>query len=166
MCVWACTQSCPTLCHHVDYGLPDSSGRGIFQARILEWVAISYSRGIFPTQGWNPPVSPLPPALAGGFFTTPPPGKPLFSRADSKRDVHLSILSLDKGNTPDFWFQFYPFSSLLRDAPLVWPAASEQWQGTGSFQTQTDKGLHPSETAEVKGLTGWPLEIKQRKAFP
>jgi len=27
---------------------------GIFQARILEWVAISFSRGIFPTQGSNP----------------------------------------------------------------------------------------------------------------
>ena len=27
---------------------------GIFQARILEWVAISYSKGIFPTQGSNP----------------------------------------------------------------------------------------------------------------
>ena len=31
-----------------------SSVHGIFQARILEWVAISYSRGIFPTQGVNP----------------------------------------------------------------------------------------------------------------
>ena len=27
---------------------------GIFQARVLEWVAISFSRGIFLTQGWNP----------------------------------------------------------------------------------------------------------------
>ena len=31
-----------------------SSVHGILQARILEWVAISYSRGIFPTQGSNP----------------------------------------------------------------------------------------------------------------
>ena len=31
-----------------------SSVRGIFQARILEWVAIFFSRGIFPTQGSNP----------------------------------------------------------------------------------------------------------------
>ena len=157
--------SCPTLCHHVEYRPPDSSGHGIFQVRILEWVAVSYSRGIFLTQGWNPPMSPVPPALAGGF-PLPHLGSPMFSGADGKRDVDLSILSLDKGNTPDFWFQFYPFSSLLCDAPLVWPTACERQQGTGSSQTQTDKGVHPSETAEVKGLTGWPLEIKQRTAFP
>ena len=36
---------CPTLCDPVDCSLPDSSVRGIFQARILEWVAISCSRG-------------------------------------------------------------------------------------------------------------------------
>ena len=34
--------------------LSGSSDHGIFQARILEWVAISFSRGIFPTQGLNP----------------------------------------------------------------------------------------------------------------
>ena len=32
---------------------PDSSVHGILQARILEWIAISYSRGIFLTQGLN-----------------------------------------------------------------------------------------------------------------
>ena len=36
-------QSCPTLCDP-----------GILQARILEWVAFPFSRGIFPTQGSNP----------------------------------------------------------------------------------------------------------------
>ena len=38
-------QSCPTLCDPVDCSSPGSSVRGIFQARILEWVAISFSRG-------------------------------------------------------------------------------------------------------------------------
>ena len=37
-------QSCPTLCHPVDCSQPGSSVHGIFQARILEWVAISFSR--------------------------------------------------------------------------------------------------------------------------
>ena len=37
-------QSCPTLCDLIDYSLPGSSVHGIFQARILEWVAISFSR--------------------------------------------------------------------------------------------------------------------------
>ena len=43
MCVRA--QACPTLCDPMDCSLPGSSVNGIFQARILEWVAISSSRG-------------------------------------------------------------------------------------------------------------------------
>ena len=38
-------QSCPILCDPVDCSLPGSSIHGILQARILEWVAISFSRG-------------------------------------------------------------------------------------------------------------------------
>ena len=38
-------QSCPTLCDPMDCSLPGFSIHGIFQARILEWVAISFSRG-------------------------------------------------------------------------------------------------------------------------
>ena len=38
-------QSCPTLCDPVSCRLPDSSVHGISQARILEWVIISFSRG-------------------------------------------------------------------------------------------------------------------------
>ena len=37
----------------MDCTVPGSSVHGIFQARILEWVAISSSRGIFPTKGLN-----------------------------------------------------------------------------------------------------------------
>ena len=40
-------QSCLTLCDPMDCSLPDSSFHGILQARILEWVAISSSRGSF-----------------------------------------------------------------------------------------------------------------------
>ena len=36
-------QLCPTLCNPVDCNLPGSSVHGILQARILEWVAISFS---------------------------------------------------------------------------------------------------------------------------
>ena len=39
------TQSCPTLCNPTDCSLPGSSIHGILQARILEWVAVSFSRG-------------------------------------------------------------------------------------------------------------------------
>ena len=43
MCVHA--QSCLTLCDPMDCSPPGSSVHGILQARILEWVAISFSRG-------------------------------------------------------------------------------------------------------------------------
>ena len=38
-------QLCPTLWDPMDCSLPDSSVHGIFQARVLEWIAISSSRG-------------------------------------------------------------------------------------------------------------------------
>ena len=37
------TQSCPTLCDPMDRSLPGSSVHGIFQAIVLEWIAISFS---------------------------------------------------------------------------------------------------------------------------
>ena len=54
------TQPCLTLCDPTDCSLPGFSIHGIFQARILEWVAISFSRGS---------SRPRSPALAGRFFT-------------------------------------------------------------------------------------------------
>jgi len=56
----------------MNYSLPGSFVHGIFQVRILEWVAISFSKvltnpGIKLTSGS--------PALAGGFLATVPPEK-------------------------------------------------------------------------------------------
>ena len=45
ICEWSITQSCPTLCDPMDRSLPGTSIHGILQARMLEWVAISFSRG-------------------------------------------------------------------------------------------------------------------------
>ena len=39
-------QSCPTLSDPMDCSLPGSSIHGVFQARVLEWVAIAFSVGI------------------------------------------------------------------------------------------------------------------------
>ena len=52
-CLCLVTQACLTLCDPVDCNLPGSFVHGIIQAKILEWVAILYSRGIFLTQGLN-----------------------------------------------------------------------------------------------------------------
>ena len=66
-------QSCPTLCDPVDYSPPGSSVCRISQARVLEWVAISYSRG---SSLGIEPVSLAFLVLVGKFFTTELPGKP------------------------------------------------------------------------------------------
>ena len=71
LCVYA--QSCVALCNSVNCSLPGFSVHGIFQARKLEWVAVSYSMEF--SQPRIEPISIVSPALAGGFFTMEPPGK-------------------------------------------------------------------------------------------
>ena len=63
---------CPTLCKPMDCNPPGSSAHGISRARILEWVAISFSRGSSQPRDCTYIF-----CLAGGFFTTEPSGKPL-----------------------------------------------------------------------------------------
>ena len=57
-------QSCPILCDPIDCSLPGSSVHGIFQARILEWVAVCPPPGDLPYPGIEP-ASFTSPALAG-----------------------------------------------------------------------------------------------------
>ena len=59
-------QSSPTLCHPMDCSLSGSSVHGIFQARVLEWIAISFSGGGSP-------------ALQADALPSEPPGNPLES---------------------------------------------------------------------------------------
>ena len=60
-------QSSPTLWDPMDCSPAGSSVCGTLQARILKWVAIASSRDL-PDPGIT--VSPMSPALLGGFFTT------------------------------------------------------------------------------------------------
>ena len=60
-----CAQSCLALCDSVDCSPPGFSVHGILQVRILEWEAISFSRG-----SSQPRDQILSPALAGEIFTT------------------------------------------------------------------------------------------------
>ena len=53
LCGWLVAQWCPTLCDPMDGSPPGSSVHRSSQARILEWVTISSSRGILLTQRWN-----------------------------------------------------------------------------------------------------------------
>ena len=65
-------QLCLTLCDSMDYNLLSSSVHGVFQARILEWAAIPFSRG--PSQ---PRDQTQVFHIAGGSLPAEPPGKAL-----------------------------------------------------------------------------------------
>ena len=80
-------QFCPTLCDPTDYSPPGSSVREIFQARILEWVAISFS-GDLP----NPGIEPGSPALQANSLPTELQGKPQGAIPD-----HLSLEKINLG---------------------------------------------------------------------
>ena len=67
VCLCVCTQLYLTLWDPMDCSPSASSVHGISQARILKWVAVSFSRGS---------TQPRSLALASGFFTTEPPEKP------------------------------------------------------------------------------------------
>ena len=64
-------QSCPTLCDPMDCSPLGSSVHGIFQARIMEWVAISFFRDLP-----DPGIVPRSPALQADSLLSKPLGKP------------------------------------------------------------------------------------------
>ena len=85
------TQSCLTLCDAMDCSLPGSPVHGIFQARILEWVA-------FPPPGDlpNPEINLRSPALHVYSLLSEPPGKPI-QHIEGPKDAVLK--------TEVFWWQ-------------------------------------------------------------
>ena len=71
--VCMCAQLCLPLCNPMDCTPPGSSVHGIFQARKLEWVAISFSRGSFWPRAFT--------RVSCIGITTEPPGKPSVSNS-------------------------------------------------------------------------------------
>ena len=69
VCCVLVTQSCLTLCDPMDCSPPGSSAHGILQGRILEWLAIPFSRG----SSW-PEIEPGSPALQEDSLPSEPPG--------------------------------------------------------------------------------------------
>ena len=93
-------QSCPTLFDPMDSSPPGSAVHGIFQARVLEWVAIAFSKECWALKNW--------------WFGTVVLEKTLESPLDSKeiKPVHL------KGNQP--WI-FIGRSDAETKAQKLWP---------------------------------------------
>ena len=81
-CCCLATKSCLTLCNPMDYSPPGFSVYGI--PRQEYWIGLPFA---FPGDISNPGIEPRSPALAGGFLTAEPPGKPPVSL------VQLCLLS-------------------------------------------------------------------------
>ena len=89
-------QSCQTLCNPKDCSLPVSSVCGISQARILQWVAISFSRGSSQPRDQTQ-VS----YIAGRHFTVRAPGKPNIHWITEKprefqKNIYFSLIDYAK----------------------------------------------------------------------
>ena len=111
---------CLPLCDPMDCSPPGSSVYGISQARILEWVASSFSRGIFLTQGSSHPwIEPGCPKLQSDALPSELPGKP-------RKTVWVHSNSL----------QSCPFCDLMDYSP---PGSSVQWDFPGK---NTGVGCH------------------------
>ena len=146
-CVCVCyvcwAQSCLTLCDPVDYSLPGSSVYGVFQARI--WTRLT-----FPTPGNLPdpgiePVSLVSPALAGGFFTTDLPGKPICVLSFMYTHTHTHTHTLTYGILPHSSDSEEPASRAGHSGSV---AGSVRSPGEGN-------SFLPGEFYEQRSLTGY-----------
>ena len=81
------TQSCPTRCNPMDCSLPGCSIHGIFPARVLEWVAISFSRGNLP----DPGIEPGSPTLQTDVFLLSYQGSPQITILDFILGFHGEV---------------------------------------------------------------------------
>ena len=94
-----------TFCDPIDCSLPGSSVHGIFQARILKWVAISSSRGSSQPRDQTH-VSCIS-CIEGGFFTTESPRKP------------QSCVSFPNSCESIYTFSSVQFSSFAQSCPTL-----------------------------------------------
>ena len=124
----------------MDGNLPGYSVHGIFQARILEWVAIFPSPEDLP----DPGIKPVSPALAGIFFTTDHQGSPLFLFTSPqilslRFDLALAYRGWDFGTKlsivsdlhshPRTTMKFSPFHVFLSLSHFILVAELKAWIG-------------------------------------
>ena len=100
----------------MDCSLPGSSTHGIFQARILERVAISYSRGSSQHRDWTI-VSLASPTLAGRFFTTGHLGNPRALKSHIRKERKQELLIL--------FFESHVLVLLFKIFKLLWSSVAK-----------------------------------------
>ena len=84
----------------MDFSLPGSSIHGLFQVRVLEWIAISFSRVSSRPRGSNPGL----PHCRQTTLPSEPPGKPMYVYVGKHKDTVIDkgtdtiIIKIDSGN--------------------------------------------------------------------
>ena len=101
-------QSCPILCNPMDCSLPGSSVHGILQAKILEWVVISFSRGSFQPRN-RTQVS----CTADRFFT----------------------LWATREAPPSAWVSLFPETHNIEIKPINYPKITFEWSSEKKSHT-------------------------------
>ena len=114
-------QLCLTVCGPMDCSLPGSSIHGIFKARILEWVAISFSRGCSQPKGIR---HGSPTLQADSLLSEPPENNPVSWKKLSSlaQEYHGSCLSFlfHHGHLSNLPIQFLNCSSIIKIKPSSW----------------------------------------------
>ena len=156
-------QSCLTLCDPMDCSLPGSSVHEILQARVLEWVAISFSRGSSPprNQTWSP-------ALQADSFPTEPREAQKISLSKTKKS-RMTISCTEQKDTSETWSEkcdLWDFSGLTRwrcgEEPSCWSRRHRRWgfnpwvgKIPWSRKWQTTPVFLPGKTHEQRSLVGY-----------
>ena len=130
----------------MDCSLPGSSIHGIFQARILEWVAISSSTG----SSWprDPSHVSYISCIAGSFFTTAPPGKSI-AGIQPNENVGSEEVKVWKGAcSRDGEAKPWNFreSEVRHVQPVVW--AQEEAMGSYSLCITSSLWIHSQASSE------------------
>ena len=150
-------QSCPTLCDRMDYSSPAPSVHGILQSRILEWVAVLFSRGSSRPR-YKTEVS----HIAGRFFTVRATREALKASENSHKQTRCkypardwamygcerwTIKKAEHGRTDAF--ELWCWRRLLRkEIKPVSPKANQSWIFIGR------------NDAEAEALILWPPDAK------
>ena len=135
MCECVQTQLCLTLCNPTDCSPPGSSVYGILQAKILEWVAISFSR-----RSSQPGTEPISPALQADFWLLRHPGSP--------HCFMLLLLQLLLSHISRVLLCVTPQTAAHQAPPSLGFSRQEHWKGL-PFPSPT----HESEKWKVKSLS-------------
>ena len=139
---------CPTLCNSMGCRLPGSSVHGILQARILEWVAILFSRG-----SSQPRIEPRSPTLQVGSLPAEPPGQPRAPKTEIQQMLPLTQRWLLRswGNTRS---NHLPLLKVDKETPLV--SCFLSWGVYESNEFNEPRGLHLPIHRMLNSLT-WYL---------